>query len=167
MDHTRRTEELCLYKQLLNQALPRCSIFPTDFQPMVKSYNSHNYCDSSTFKIIVQLFYQVWLNSHHAGKLISKFTATHQSHIPLLEELQYQCLTLLRVLTFLAFRWNPPPPLFFPLQLMQDLDVCRLSRGDTARCVAPRCTFALAECSSLALLSSAEIYVTAVGCACG
>lgn len=32
--------------------------------------------------------------------------------------------------------------------------------------VASQCTFSLAECS-LALLSSAEIYVTAVGCACG
>lgn len=32
--------------------------------------------------------------------------------------------------------------------------------------VASQCTFSLAECS-LALLSTAEIYVTAVGCACG
>lgn len=32
--------------------------------------------------------------------------------------------------------------------------------------VASQCAFRLAECS-LALLSTAEIYVTAVGCACG
>lgn len=118
----------------------------------------------------MKLFYQVLLNSLHAGKLNIKFTATHQYHnSPLVKWFAIHFLTLL------PHNCSAPdyPLCFIPthfciysIRAECMTWICLSQKLHISVEVASQCTFTLAECSP-ALLSSAEIYVTAVGCACG